>query len=96
MVAEVKLYAQRFKSTLIQDIPKAFPKLSSLPDNAKIVVTDMMFNIGGTKFTKEKWKNFYDAINKRDWARAAAESHRSSGDKKRNDWTRDTLLGIKE
>ncbi len=48
--AEQKLYDQKFKSTLTQDIPKAFPKLSSLPDNAKIVVTDMMFNMGAKKF----------------------------------------------
>ncbi len=56
----------------------------------------MMFNMGGTKFTKANWPSFYDAINKHDWSSAAKESHRSSGDIKRNNWARDTLLGIKE
>jgi GH24 family phage-related lysozyme (muramidase) len=95
-VAEVKLYAQKFKSTLTQDVPKAFPKLSSLPDNAKIVVTDMMFNMGATRFTKEKWKEFFKALDRNDMQAAAKESHRSSGDTKRNNWARDTLLGIKK
>ena len=95
-VAEVKLYAQKFKSTLTQDVPKAFPKLSSLPDNAKIVVTDMMFNMGATRFTKEKWKNFYEAVNQHNWSTAAKESHRSSGDRGRNDWTFKMLKDIKE
>ncbi len=95
-VAEVKLYTQKFKSTLTQDVPKAFPKLSSLPDNAKIVVTDMMFNMGATKFTKTNWPSFYDAINKHDWSSAAKESHRSSGDKGRNDWAHDMLKKIEK
>ena len=95
-VAEVKLYAKKFKSTLIEDVPKAFPKLSSLPDNAKIVVTDMMFNMGATRFTKEKWKEFFKALDRNDMQTAAKESHRSSGDIQRNNWARDTLLGIKK
>lgn len=56
----------------------------------------MMFNMGATRFTKEKWKEFFGAVNTGDWAKAAKESHRSSGDKKRNDWARDTLLRIKK
>lgn len=95
-VAEGKLYAQKFKSTLIEDVPKAFPKLSSLPDNTKIVITDMMFNMGAARFTKEKWAKFYAAVSRRDWSTAATESHRSSGDKGRNDWAFKTLENIKE
>ena len=94
--AERELYNRKFKQTILNDVPKAFPKLSSLPDNAKIVITDMMFNMGATKFTKEKWKNFYEAINNRDWTTAAKESHRKDIGTDRNNWARDTLLQIKE
>jgi GH24 family phage-related lysozyme (muramidase) len=94
--AEEALYNQKFKQTLFNDVPKAFPKLSSLPDNAKIVITDMMFNMGATRFTKEKWKNFYEAINNRDWNRAATESHRKDIGYDRNNWARDMLRQVKE
>ena len=95
-VAEGKLYAKKFKETLLNDVPKAFPKISSLPDNAKIVITDMIFNMGATRFTKEKWKNFYDAVNHHAWSTAAKESHRNSGDKPRNDWTYNALKSIEK
>lgn len=56
----------------------------------------MMYNMGPTKFTKENWKNFFTAIDQRDWKKAAQESHRNSGDKSRNDWAYKTLMSIKE
>lgn len=56
----------------------------------------MMFNMGATKFTKEKWTKFYETVNHHDWTTPAKESHRSSGDIKGNNWARNTLLGIKE
>jgi GH24 family phage-related lysozyme (muramidase) len=55
-----------------------------------------MYNIGPTKFTREKWKNFFTAIDQRDWKKAAQESHRNSGDKSRNDWAYKTLFSIQE
>jgi GH24 family phage-related lysozyme (muramidase) len=60
------------------------------------MVTNMMFNMGATRFTKEKWKEFFKALDRNDMQAAAKESHRSSGDTKRNNWARDTLLGIKK
>lgn len=89
-----ELYNQKFKQTLFNDVPKAFPKLSSLPDNAKIVVTDMMFNMGAARFTKAKWTNFYDAINRHDWETAAKESHRKDIGYDRNNWAQDMLKNI--
>lgn len=64
---DIRLYNSHFKETLTKEVPRAFPKLNTLPDPAKIVVTDMMYNMGSTKFTKEKWKNFFTAIDQRDW-----------------------------
>jgi GH24 family phage-related lysozyme (muramidase) len=94
--AEKSLYNLKFRQTLFNDIPKAFPKFSSLPDNAKIVIADMMFNMGATRFSREKWKNFYEAIKSRDWNRAAAESHRKDIGADRNHWARDMFMQIKE
>ena len=56
----------------------------------------MMYNMGSTKFTKEKWKNFFTAIDRRDWKKAAQESHRKDISKIRNDWAYKTLLSIQE
>jgi len=36
----------------------------------------MMFNMGATRFTKEKWGHFYEAVNQHDWLTAATESHK--------------------
>lgn len=55
----------------------------------------MMFNMGATRFTKEKWKEFFGAVNTGDWIKAAKESHRSSGDRDRNDWALKKLSSIK-
>lgn len=96
ILAEKDLYNRKFKQALLNDVPKAFSKLSSFPDPAKIVIIDMMFNMGATRFTKEKWSNFYGAVNKHDWSTAAKQSHRNSGDKERNDWTHNTLKSVEK
>lgn len=56
----------------------------------------MMFNMGATKFTKEKWTKFYEAVNHHDWTTAAKESHRKDVHDKRNNWARDLFMKIKE
>jgi GH24 family phage-related lysozyme (muramidase) len=90
------LYRKHFKQTLTKEIPHAFPKFSTYPDEAKIVIMDMMFNMGPTRFTKEKWPSFFESLNKGDWKRAGVESHRKDIEAKRNDWARDMLKGIKK
>ena len=93
---DIRLYNAHFKETVTRDVPRTFPKFSSLPDPAKIVVTDMMYNMGPTKFTKEKWKNFFKAIDERDWKKAAQESHRKDISKRRNDWAYEQFMSIRE
>lgn len=41
-------------------------------------------------------RDIVNSSNKRDWSRATTESHRSSGDKERNDWTFKKLSEIKK
>ena len=58
------------KNTL-DDCPKLFSDFDTLPDEAKIVIANMLFNLGLQKLMN--FKKFREAVEKRDWNRAAEE-----------------------
>ncbi len=66
-----------------------------LPHNAKLVIMDMQYNMGGN-FTNDKWPNFFEAIKQGDWKTAASESSSKDIGKKRNNWRYKNLLSIKD
>lgn len=74
------------------DLADRFPSLDDYPEAAQDALLDMMFNIGKTKFTKNKWPSLFAAVEKKDWKTAAAESHRSDVPDGRNDAIRDLFL----
>lgn len=80
--------ATRDLSVFLQELNKKFPDFNRFPDPAKVALMDMIYNIGGTKFTEAKWPSLFAAIAARDWNRAAAESHRKDVGERRNEKTR--------
>ena len=66
-----------------------------LPHNAKLVIMDMQYNMGGN-FTKDKWPKFFEAIKQGDWKIAASESNSKDIGKKRNNWRYENLLSIED
>ncbi|WP_122572160.1 hypothetical protein [Pseudomonas viridiflava] len=87
-----------FIDSKLQDIVKSnfnplktvFPEFGSFPSAARIAIHDMYYNLGEAGLLK--FKNLMAAIGRRDWAGAAAESHRLDINEKRNDYVRDLFL----
>ncbi len=80
-------YEKMFRAHVIQfekDLKKKFSGFSCFPAPAKIVLMDMIYNIGATKFNAEKWKKLFAAVIARDWAAAAQESNRRAVSDERN------------
>lgn len=63
----------------------------SFPQSAKVALHDMAYNMGIAKL-RNSFPSFNDAVNRRDWATAAAESHRKGISDDRNNATRNQLL----
>ncbi|MBJ2065220.1 hypothetical protein [Serratia odorifera] len=63
----------------------------SFPRSAKVALHDMAYNMGISKL-RNGFPRFNDAVNRRDWAAAAAESHRVGISDDRNNATREQLL----
>jgi GH24 family phage-related lysozyme (muramidase) len=84
-------YKKMFKDSVQQfekDLRKKFSGFSCFPVPAKIILMDMIYNIGTTRFNAEKWKKLFAAVVARDWAAAAQESNRRAISDKRNEETR--------
>lgn len=71
-----------------KDLKKKFSGFSCFPAPAKIVLMDMIYNIGATRFNAEKWKKLFAAVAARDWATAAQESNRRGVSDERNEEAR--------
>lgn len=63
-----------------------FPGYAGYPDNAKLGLLDMAFNLGFAGLTK-KFPNFCAAVREQNWAAAAAECRRGGISEERNQWT---------
>jgi GH24 family phage-related lysozyme (muramidase) len=79
-------------TTAAGNLATRFPSLDDYPDPAQDALLDMMFNIGVTKFTKNKWPSLFAAVESKDWTTAAAESHRPDVPDGRNNAIRDLFL----
>lgn len=64
------------------------------PQSAKVALHDMAYSMGITGL-RNSFPRFNDAVNRRDWAAAAAESHRTTVGDDRNNATRDQLLNAR-
>ena len=82
---DMKVVRQKFKNNN--------DDFDELPHNAKLVIMDMQYNMGGN-FTKDKWPKFFEAIKQGDWKTAARESQSFDIQASRNLWRKNTLLEI--
>lgn len=76
--------ATRDLTAFLRELNKKFPDFNRFPVSARVALMDMIYNIGGTKFTAAKWPSLFTAVSTRDWDRAAAESHRADVNAQRN------------
>lgn len=67
-------------------------ELASYPEDVKLALFDMVFNLGATKL-KNEYIRFGRCIRARDFAGAARESHRNGIPAKRNIMVRNLLMG---
>ena len=66
--------AEVFESDIritIEDCEKLYDDFHDLPDEAKLIIANMCFNLGYPSFSK--FKGMKAAVDDRDWARAADE-----------------------
>lgn len=62
----------------VRALQSQFPAYDTYPDPAKAALIDLMYNIGATKFVKQKWPSLFAAVLAvpPHWKVAAAESNR--------------------
>ena len=48
-----------------------------VPEEVRDIVINMSFNMGGSRFNREKWPKLFKAIESEDWETAAAEMKNS-------------------
>ena len=62
-----------------------------MPDNVRLALFDMMFNMGPTRFPKN-WPTFVEALKAGNWSEAALRSNRPQVNAERNAYVRSLLL----
>lgn len=87
----VKLACDRLDTEFLKDLRRIFPGFDSYPMPAQRALVDMAYNLGVGKL-EGKFPKLLAACRGGDFASAAAESHRSSSRKERNDVTRDLFM----
>lgn len=67
----------------LEKLKRKYPKFDGFPDDAKLGLLDMVFNLGESRY--DKFVEFNKAVLKEDWDTAAKESHRKGPSQDRND-----------
>lgn len=68
--AEVDMVAGELQHNHNVDLP-------GLPENVRVIILNMAFNMGTSRFNPAIWPNFFRAVKNRDFKRAAAEMKNS-------------------
>lgn len=90
----ISSHLQSLVAVNFTELTRIFPEYGDYPSAARLALQDMIYNLGMTKFNK--FSNLKDAVIRRDWVTAAAESHRKIPDESRNDAVRDLFLKAAE
>ncbi|MFZ4546370.1 MAG: hypothetical protein ACOYN4_02990 [Bacteroidales bacterium] len=77
--------------TFVQELRHSFSEFNDLPRPAQFGLLDLAFNCGTNKVAT-KFPNFKKAIQKKDFTRAAIESHRTGIGNKRNETVKNWFL----
>jgi len=75
-----------------KELKKIFTDFDNLPENVKIVLIDMIFNLGETRF--KKFEELIKAVKKRNWDRAIIEIKNSKRCRQLKKRCRDNVLLI--
>ncbi len=86
---EKRLYLQHVNLELPR-IPEIVPNFNQLSNNKKLLVMDMVYNLGHEGF-KTKFPRFIEATKANNTTNMLNEYHRSNVQKKRNIWARELL-----
>jgi GH24 family phage-related lysozyme (muramidase) len=87
----VKLARNRLDTEFLEGLRRIFPGFDRFPMPAQRALVDMAYNLGVGKL-ESKFPALLAACCDGDFATAAAESHRSSSRKERNDVTHDLFM----
>jgi GH24 family phage-related lysozyme (muramidase) len=68
-------------------------EFDDMPENARLALFDMMFNMGPTRFPRP-WHQFVAALKRGDWQKAATQSNRPQVNAERNAYVRDLLSSV--
>lgn len=71
-------FFQKKYNKAVEDCKKHFGKYDNLPESIKMLYTDMMFNMGETRFNPTRWSYFFSELRKKnpDVRKLVYESHR--------------------
>lgn len=84
------LAVRRLEAVFLPGLHGLFAGFPALPFAAQEVLVDLGWNLGLTGLSK--FHSLAAAVDRRDWARAADESHVATSRPARNEWRRDTFL----
>ncbi|MFM2044590.1 MAG: hypothetical protein RLY86_3166 [Pseudomonadota bacterium] len=69
-----------------------FGDLACFPSPAKIALMDMIYNLGATRFSADRWPNLFDSVSRRNWSEAADRCRRRGVNVERNNRARGLFL----
>lgn len=92
LVNRIQLFNQRIKNFIIL-IEEEFADVNEFPENAQLVLLDMIFTLG-VKGLRSEFPNFTSAFLAKDWKRAATECQRGGISLDRNKWAEKALLAL--
>lgn len=90
-----ELLDNRLKHTA-RELRNGLSEFDTYPKSARKGLIDMQYNMGASKFNRSKWPNLFEAVEKRDWSRAAQESRRRDVGDERNKDTYDLFIKATE
>ena len=77
-------YGANYMRGEIHHLREKFKDFDSHPKEVQIVLMDIQCNIGNTKFNRDKWPNLFEALEQKDYKRAAQEVNRKGVHDERN------------
>lgn len=78
----------------VQILRQKFKGFDTFPPTVRKALIDMLYNLGSGNFSRSKWPKLFEAIDARNWAEAARQSHRKDIQEDRNHHIDDLFRGI--
>ena len=92
-----RLFAECLQDT-VDSVDKMFGTrvINNLHPQGRAVVYELYYNMGGSKFTRDKWKNFVAAVEKRDYLKMSTETKRKKVPQSRIDAEKKLLASLQK